>query len=390
MHDNNSTKLLGLIGVKIKDIEVGEKNILVYIEMPVRDHNCPCCKLKTSKIHDYRTRKIKDVRLQNKPVRLVYRQRRYRCDACGKRFSEFVDFVGKYQRVTKRLISEIIKKLETVTSVKSLANEFSISSCTINRIFDCINYSISELPEVVSIDEFKGNTSEGKYHCIIADPVNHKVMDILKNRTFEDVYKYFKSIRNRDKVKFLVMDMWQPYKSAAIAALPNVKIIIDKFHYIRQCYWAVERVRKEVQKSLPADKRKYMKKSRWLMLKDINKLKDEDMLKLASILQIDKRLRVAYQLKIKFVEFTKAKSSSQASRLLNQWINLAHDSNLLEFQTVIGTLENWRTEILNSFDYKYTNGCIEGFNNKVKVIKRNAFGVRNFSRFRNRIIHCCS
>jgi transposase len=72
---------------------------------------------------------------------------------------------------------------------------------------------------------------------------------------------------------------------------------------------------------------------------------------------------------------------------MNEWVYMAQDSNLLEYYECSNTLINWRTEILNTFDYPYSNGFTEGCNNKIKVLKHNAYGYRNFKRFRNRIMH---
>ena len=90
------------------------------------------------------------------------------------------------------------------------------------------------------------------------------------------------------------------------------------------------------------------------------------------------------------MDFVKSSSSSEAEVKLYQWLELVKQYKIREFFYLARTILNWKQEILNSFDVPYTNGCIEGFNNKIKVIKRNAFGFRNFSRFRTRILHCCT
>ncbi|SHH35911.1 Transposase, partial [Desulforamulus hydrothermalis Lam5 = DSM 18033] len=89
-----------------------------------------------------------------------------------------------------------------------------------------------------------------------------------------------------------------------------------------------------------------------------------------------------YLLKEQFMDFVKASSSVEAESKLNRWLNLVKQHKIKEFYYLANTIVNWKTEILNSFDVPYSNGCIEGYNNKIKVIKRNAFGFRNFNRFR--------
>lgn len=84
------------------------------------------------------------------------------------------------------------------------------------------------------------------------------------------------------------------------------------------------------------------------------------------------------------------KNRNDARKQLGIWNMMAIGYDLPEFQACTKTFINWKDEILNSFEYPFSNGYTEGVNNKIKVIKRNAFGIRNFNRFRNRILHVMS
>ncbi len=111
-------------------------------------------------------------------------------------------------------------------------------------------------------------------------------------------------------------------------------------------------------------------------------------MQLNAILSYSEDLRQGYSLKQLFYEFSNSTSYKEAKPLLSKFVLLAQNSNIPEYIKLANTLINWSEEILNSFRVPYTNGVIEGMNNKIKVIKRNAYGVRNFNRFRNRILHC--
>jgi transposase len=243
---------------------------------------------------------------------------------------------------------------------------------------------------VLSIDEFKGTTDKGKYHCILVDPVNSKVLDVLDSRNLDFLLRYFRGFKDRDNVKYVVIDMWTPYKLAIQHLFPQAQIVIDRFHYIRNCNWAIEKVRKSVQQSLSYEKAKFLKYSRKLLLTSPHKLNHDGKIRLANILLTDERIRLAYVLKEKFMDFVRSKDLTEAEARLCEWLELVRAYKISEFSYLAKTILNWRQEILNSFTVPYSNGCIEGFNNKIKVIKRNAFGFRNFSRFRTRILHCCS
>jgi transposase len=107
----------------------------------------------------------------------------------------------------------------------------------------------------------------------------------------------------------------------------------------------------------------------------------------AVMLETSKRLREAYHLKNKFLEFMQSQNRHEATERLRNWVLLAEFANLPEFKASLTAIHNWAEYILNAFEHPYTNGFTEGCNNKIKVLKRVSFGVRNFTRFRNRILH---
>lgn len=115
--------------------------------------------------------------------------------------------------------------------MKSVANRLNVSTHTVQRVFDYVSYSLNNLPEAISIDEFKGNSDGIKYHCSIVDPVNHKVLDIVKDRKFSYLLTYFKAFRN--KVKYFICDMYRPFVDIARTYFKNAKIVIDKYHFVR-------------------------------------------------------------------------------------------------------------------------------------------------------------
>ena len=140
------------------------------------------------------------------------------------------------------------------------------------RYFRCVNFKPKQLPEVVSLDEFKGNSGGQKYNSIVADPQNRKVIDILPNRYESDLIKYFSQFESKKNVKYFVCDMNPHFRQVAKVCFKNAVIVADRYHVIRQVYWAMERVRKNEQNKLSARFRKYFKKSRYLLMKPIEKL----------------------------------------------------------------------------------------------------------------------
>lgn len=320
---------------------------------------------------------------------LILRKRRYAC-SCGKRFLEPYDFLPKYRRMTNRLAARIVSELRNAIPLSMVAAKTNTSPSTVARIFDFVQYDKpASLPKVLAIDEFRGNAGGEKYQCILVDPKKKSILDILADRKQSHLIDYFKgySRNERLKVQYFVCDMWLPYADLARSFFPNATIIVDKYHFIRQISWAIENVRKRVQQKMLPSLRKYFKRSKRLILKRSDKLKQEEKEALDVMLLYSEDLRQAYKLKEAFYTICQETRYSIQRKDFYEWIQYAEQVNLPEFRACITAFRNWSKEILNAFKYGYTNGCTEGFNNKIKVLKRMSYGVRNFNRFRNRILH---
>jgi transposase len=288
------------------------------------------------------------------------------------------------------LINEIFRKTESEISFTSIAKDVNLSVSTVIRFFDMLAYDTpKELPQVLSIDEFKGNTGKEKYQVIITNPADGTVLDILPDRKQSHLISYFKKW-NRDErktVKFFVSDMWKPYAELSEIYLKEATQLVDKYHYVRQVIWAFERVRKKIQKKYGKENRLLFKHSKRVLTMRRNKLKPEQSEKVEYLLYFNDDLRSAYHLKELFYEILDCDDKKKGKELLSKWILIAQNSRLKDYQDCAATLQNWAKSIFNTFDYPYTNGFTEGCNNKIKVLKRNAYGYRNFNRFRKRILH---
>ncbi len=393
-HIHRITELLELKDVEVTRVDTCLDENLIYVEMPRMIHPCPVCTAGSNTIHDYRVQRILDVPLYGKRTYLVYRKRRYRCLICGKRFFERNSFVPRYAHTTNRLFHRLYQELHSVTSQTSIAQRYQISPMRIRRLLDQLTPALPRLPEVLGIDEFKGNTNKTKYHCILTDLKTAKPIDILANRTEATLITHFRQYQNSGQlsnVKIIVIDMWRPYYTVLRQVFPNAIILIDRFHMVRQVMWSLENVRKRVQKEMPKSLRIYFKHSRRVLLKRSDKLLvndyvNEEMIR-DRMLRYIPDLKKAYVLKEELLAIVQEINDPVLARQwLNHWIQRAKDSQLPEFIHCIRAYQNWKEPILNAFTSPYSNGFTEGCNNKIKVIKRNAYGLRNFDRFRTRIL----
>ena len=210
------------------------------------------------------------------------------------------------------------------------------------------------------------------------------------------------------------MDMWSHYRDVVKLLFPNATIVVDKFHYVRQIYWAFNKVRINIQKDIyHTDRKTYnLIKSNWKLLikysKRIKKRRAFYSLRhrkyitafdiIDECIQSSDLLATAYSLKEEFYDILNNSTINNIEQNLDNYIFKLIELRIPEFKEVISAFTNWKQEIINSFipnNYivknnkpgTFTNGYIEGVNNFIKVIKRIAFGYRNYDNFRTRILY---
>jgi transposase len=389
LYTDYTEKILGLKDAIITKVENINEEVHIFLDMKLEAQVCPHCRHETKRTHDYRIQIVKDLSNFGASVYLHVRKRRYYCPHCNKSFNQKISFLPRYQRITSRMQAHIMDEFRRVCSIKSVAERHNVSQAVATRLLDLISYPRPSLPEVIAIDEFKGNAGGHKFQCILTNPKKKQVLDILESRKLEDLYDYFLKIdkHRRNNVKYVVMDMSNLFRQTAHALFPNAQVVADKFHVCRQVTWALERVRKEEQKKFGKDRRIYFKKSRWILLKRYQSLTDGERLQLEGMLQISPKIRDSYMLKEKFYYFMDSKNIHEAKTRLKEWFMQVGCVDIPEFKACVDTFSRWDKEILAAFECGFSNGFTEGTNNKIKVIKRISYGVRNFERFRSRILH---
>ena len=383
MQHNFIRNLLDLKGVIIKKVRYKKNFVKIHIELPVREQTCPHCKSKTTKIKDYRTQIIKDIPIRFKTTLLSYRKRRYQCRECGKTFYEKAHFLPKRARKTTRVSEFIVDRLKTKQSMKDIAKDANVSINTVARLLPPLAVSSKHLPEVLCIDEFKGNTGYYKYQVSLMDGKTRKPIDIIECRYKSHLFDYFNkfTLEERKKVKYVVIDLWKPYKDLATTYFPNSIVVADRFHFIRYATEAVDTVRKQVQSKLPRNERKYFKHSRKLLLSKYENLKTKKQKEDLNYILINysEDLRIAYREKEEMLEIIRMEDKNKAIEKLNNWVKRNLESHIIALKNCAKTYFNWIREIRNAIKVKYSNGPMEGYNNKIKTLKRLAFGFRNFT-----------
>jgi len=387
---NINMDIPGLKGVIIEKCEQLQERIVLHVSMPKREHSCPSCGMKTSKVHDYRIQKIKHLKWFERLTVLFYKRRRYAC-VCGKRFSEVSPFVERYQRFSKECNQIMRIRAVKAKTFKEAAETIGASSTTVIRRFKELVHALPpgvKLPKAIAIDEYKADTDAGKYQLIIADAETHQPIDILPNRRHDTLKNYLRQYG--ENVEIVVMDMNASFKSAVNKALNKPVIVADRFHYCRYIHWAIDEVRRKVQKDWHPYDRKKAKRMRHVLHKDEANLTEQERWYLERYISMSSELKEAHGLKEFYKEWQRTskneKDISVVMAGLEAFYRKVEETGNTAFLKAIKTFKNWQVEILNSYVFGYSNGFLEGINNTSKVIKRNAYGFRKYEHFKAKVL----
>ena len=408
--------LIGLNSKEVKIKEINQKNkelIEIHIENKKQKIRCPICNKFTSSVHD-RLKPIKSNYLDScgTKVNLIIYKKRYRCYNCNKIFTEELNINTSKGSISNKVKIQIRKELLNYNlSLKYIAEKNRVSITSVENemlnIISSMPKHVINLPKVISFDEFKADTREGKYAFILNDPIHKKVLDVLPNRKKECLMQYFTYCNNRHSVEFVISDMYEPYLLVTKTMFPRAKYVVDRFHYITYIMDALDNIRIRLQNLYGEKSKEYKllknKKNVSLLRKysnDINwfvitkRYKNGHMIDvlpsdiLDDIFKISNDLKKGYYLKEEFLDIVHHYNQMDVDVQITRWISKCIEKNIPEFIEAAGTISRWKEYILNSFiDERYSNGYTEGINNKIKVIKRNAFGYKSFELFRGRILY---
>lgn len=400
MHNNDTIKLLKLqdkgLNIYKEIIDTTNNTASFFISRKVKPCFCPHCNSLTKRIHDYREQHIKHSPINGFKTFLVLNKARLLCTNCNHKFyTNYDDIVNFRFRCSNILFFDIIDMLKnTSMTFDQVADFFGVSSGVVTRYLNFFSYlmdwnNISSLPKHIGIDEFKGNCDGSKYLFHVYDLITKETVCILKSRKYDDIIDFFNNITNRCDVETVTMDLYDTFRNAVKAKLKNASIVADRFHYTRIVAKATDDFRLLLWRNSKGIEKKYLKNLKLSLLKDIENVKPDNLLKLQEKLNyafdLNPQLKYAYELYQSFLRIKDADSYIEKVKRFRDWLDDALSSTLPTFVSAAQTLLRWNKEILNSFKTTFTNSSTEGKNNKIKVIKRNAYGFKNLTNFSNLI-----
>ena len=371
---------------------------------------CPHCGRLMRK-NGFKTVYLKGLDIAGLPTILVVEKQKYICprqEGCPELTTDLARIHGidKNHQILDKVKQQALLALTEKRSVKDISANLHISEGTVNRLFPQLapqfkaNYKF--LPPVIAFDDFSsGKFAATQMSMALMNPQTHELLDIIESRNSYALRKYFYryDFHARAKVKLVIVDLYQPYRTIVRDLFPNALIVADRFHIIAQAYRAVNQIRiqtmKAVKESNPALSRALKRYWRYV-------LKDRTDLDWQSF----RRYRVFGGAQLTEVELTD-RLTNASEELLGAYnyyqalLHAMHNRNIKSLEALLTikltalsqplrktqrTLRNHQNEIKRSFETFYSNGPLEGTNNLIKVIKRIAFGYRSFYNFRLRIL----
>ena len=418
----DSKDILSLLSIPSEDVSytsiIDDKNNIYFVEIELKDNrpNCPFCFSNKVIIKDYYTTKIKNSILQKKKLYVTVKNRRYKCKNCNRTFKQNYSLSNKNETISIN-IKEIVKKmLMDRISMQYIAKELDISKQTVINILDSMRTpNRLNWPTVLCIDEFhfsNANHEAGKYPCVLSNPFDSEIIDIIESRRKGYLIDYFDNIsyQEREKVEYFISDMNETYRFVHRRYFKHSVYIVDHFHIVKLFTEAIQKLRIKIMKKHSKDSKayKFLKENWKLFLKNRFDLKDS--------VRTNKRTGVVHYIlddvdmvlkeypDLKLVYWTKEEFCStmlklhgyeETKEIIDFFIDQYCNSSIEEIRSIGKTFKHWYKEIINAYAKNLygvvlTNAMAESNNNYIQTLINIGYGFTNFPRLRKRILYMSS
>jgi transposase len=392
-HTSVIRNLYSFKGFQISQVFLTEKELRIFLKKIRKTGICPGCGKRCRKIEETYERTVRDLDCVGRIAFITFKQYKVKC-SCGYRGIEELDFIDKYSFCTKRLEESVFILCEKM-SIKDAAQLSKLDWKTVKNIdkkyLHQLVIPLSEYtPERIGVDEISYEKGH-KYLTVVRDIDLRRVIWVGRGRKKETLDSFFSELGEEKArhIKVAAMDMWDPYIASISENCPDADIVFDKFHVSKKINEALDSVRKREFSKADATERKSMKKKRFLILGRQRRLNDEQRETVDDLKKINARLYEAYLLKEQLLDiFDETEIITALSRFI-RWFTNVEKSGFVVFQKVVKTLKNYLYGIMNYFYYRITNAASEGFNNKINIIKRKAYGFRDLEYFKLKILQSC-
>ena len=346
--------------------------------------------------YDKKLRQVRDLSCGDTHVRLELEVRRVDCRQCGKVKRERLEFLADNPFYTKGFAFYVGRRCRTST-IKAVADELDLDWQTVKELDK--QYMAAQLaragrpgPAVIGIDEIairRGHT----YRIVVSDLLQGRPIwfgGTGRSEASMDEFFTWLGPRKTKGVRLAVMDMWKPFRNSTREQAPQAAILFDKFHVMRHLGEALDKIRKEEYARLSGEKRSYIKGQRYTLLSRREHLTLDGRAALKRLLAANKRLNTAYLLKESFGQLWCYEREAWARRFFENWRNALKWQRLKPYEKFAQMIERHWDGIAAYCkpENKISLGFVEGLNNKIRVIQRRAYGLRDQHYLRLKVLTC--
>jgi transposase len=310
--------------------------------------------------------------------------------------TELIEWLAKNPFYTKRIAFSVGRRCRKET-IKDVANEFNLDWHTVKELDkeymeEQLRRAPKPKPKVIGVDEISRRKGHD-YRIIVSDlerktPIWYGGID--RSEESMDMFYDWLGPDKCKKIRLAVMDMWKPFRNSICNKAPQAAILFDKFHIIRHLGEALDKIRKQEYKRLPEKDRKFIKGQKYVLLSRNNNLELDARKGLKVLLDANKRLNTAYLLKETFGQLWDYKNETWARKFFDNWKNQLKWQRLKPFEDFAKMIDKHWDGIAAHCrpENKVSLGFVEGLNNKIRVIQRRAYGLKDEEYFRLKILTC--
>lgn len=403
MKDKQVSIPIDIADVRVISTEINKQGeVIITLESTKPETKCHKCGRTIRKQHgqdDWVN--VRYLPVFGKATYLRYRPKRYQCLECEDKptTTERVDWHDRRSpnstAYEEYLLLQLVNSTIEDVSQKEGIGYDQVLGVMERRISEEVEWKKYTELKVIGIDEIAIKKGHRDFVVIVTGRIasgKTVLLGVLKDREKASVVEFLRSIPKKlqETIERVCCDMYEGFSEAVREEIPPAKIVIDRFHVTRHYYAGADEMRKEELRRLKKEKDEAtyasLKGSMWAFRKRKEELSGEERQALKRLFELSPGTKKAYELRQQLSDiFNEQIGKGQAKTKIRYWIKRVKKSGLKCFDAFLKTLEKWWEEITNYFIKRENSGFVEGFNNKIKVLKRRCYGIFNLKHLFQRI-----
>ena len=384
----------GLRGQNHEKTEYVDGEVYFHVRLKPRHIRCPLCKTRQVIRHSVKTRILRTVPIGTRPVKIIVKVPRVECPYCEVRRRVEVPFAEKRLTYTKQFARYVIFLCQLMTK-QDVANHLGVSWDLVKGIHKRYlkrNFSKPRLRDLklIAIDEISIG-SQHRYLTVVLDLETGAVVHVGEGKGADALDAFWTRLgRSHAAIEAVAIDMSKAYISAVLGNLEDARLIFDRFHVVKLFNDKITKLRRDLQREADDTGKEVLKGIRWLLVRhpeNLRRSKNEQQ-RLHEALMLNQPLALAYYMKEDFRRFWEQPSKEAAEAFLDDWIRRAKASDISVLQQLGRTMESHRYGLIAWYDYPISTSPLEGTNNKIKTLQRQAYGYRDDEYFKLLIFAC--